>query len=152
MSHIAALLCSACCNSHVLQQLRNLASKELDTAVLPRAQQLVCAGPLAFLRLVLGPGQDVELKLQVQLLTSISTSFMYVLCRMQVLFMRCRMLATPLALVAVHLIPVETAAVHIVPRWPGKDTFMQKCILLLTAQDYGPICLLSAITHCRSGS
>lgn len=49
----------------MLQQLRTLATQELDQAVLPRAQQLVCAGPLAFLAVVLGPGQEAQMQVQV---------------------------------------------------------------------------------------
>eukprot|EP00879_Flechtneria_rotunda_P025193 GHRR01026760.1.p1 GENE.GHRR01026760.1~~GHRR01026760.1.p1 ORF type:complete len:416 (+),score=172.02 GHRR01026760.1:704-1951(+) len=51
-------------NSFVLQQLRCLATNEYDEGVLPNAQRLVCAGPLAFLRLVLPGGQGAELQLQ----------------------------------------------------------------------------------------
>jgi hypothetical protein len=51
--------------SYVLQQLRTLATGELTSSVLPRAQQLVCAGPLAFLQVLLGPGHSTLVKLQV---------------------------------------------------------------------------------------
>lgn len=60
-------VCLADSCRYVLQQLRSLASGELDTAVLPRARRLVCAGPLEFLRLVLAGDQHVELKVQVML-------------------------------------------------------------------------------------
>lgn len=70
--HIPACVClpaCVCCRSYVLERLRGLATQEFDAAVLPRAQHLVCAGPLALLRLVLGgaagAGGGQDLKLQV---------------------------------------------------------------------------------------
>ncbi|KAF6265130.1 hypothetical protein COO60DRAFT_1116784 [Scenedesmus sp. NREL 46B-D3] len=55
---------TAVINSYVLRQLRTLATGELTSSVLPRAQQLVCAGPLAFLQVLLGPGHSTIVKLQ----------------------------------------------------------------------------------------
>lgn len=53
--------------SYVLDRLRGLATHEFDEAVLPRAQPLVCAGPLAFLQLVLqAAGERQGMKLQVR--------------------------------------------------------------------------------------
>jgi hypothetical protein len=62
---------ASCARSYVLERLRGLATQEFDTAVLPRAQRLVCAGPLAFLQLVLGAGPNThdaqqDAKLQVR--------------------------------------------------------------------------------------
>jgi hypothetical protein len=54
-----------CCCSYVLQQIRALATQEFDTAVLPRAQQLVCAGPLTFLQLLLSHNSQLQAQLQV---------------------------------------------------------------------------------------
>jgi hypothetical protein len=52
--------------SYVLDRLRGLATHEFDEAVLPRAQPLVCAGPVAFLQLVLqAAGERQGIKLQV---------------------------------------------------------------------------------------
>eukprot|EP00775_Hariotina_reticulata_P008508 gene8508-8690_t len=51
-------------NSYVLQQIRTLATEEFDTAVLPRAQQLICAGPLTFLQLLLSHSSQLQAQLQ----------------------------------------------------------------------------------------
>lgn len=52
--------------SYVLERLQRLATQEFDQAVLPRSQRLVCAGPLCFLRLVLGQADQSSAKLQVR--------------------------------------------------------------------------------------
>jgi len=60
-----AMHCVVLCCSYVLERLAGLSTHEFEEAVLPRAQRLVCAGPLAFLRLVLSNTPQPALKLQV---------------------------------------------------------------------------------------